>query len=232
MLIGGAGNDTLNGGAGDDVLIGGPGQDVLDGGPGNNIAIQSAIGGSPGVDSLVSASDIPPRLLHGTAGSDHIKVTLTDGVLKATGIGAPVTLGNADGIDTVAIAGLGGNDVIDVSGVASPTMHFILDGGAGDDVLHGGQGDDMFMGGSGSDRFDFSGINGTDTIADFQHGLDTIRITGYGAALNSFSDLGGHIAQVGADVHVDLGARVAGAGMIVLQNTQLAMVSATDFAFS
>jgi Ca2+-binding RTX toxin-like protein len=40
VLIGSAGNDTLQGSAGDDVLIGGPGQDTLDGGTGNNILIQ------------------------------------------------------------------------------------------------------------------------------------------------------------------------------------------------
>jgi Ca2+-binding RTX toxin-like protein len=45
-------------------------------------------------------------------------------------------------------------------------------------VLHGGQGNDVLMGGAGSDRFEFSGINGTDTIADFQQGLDKINILG------------------------------------------------------
>jgi hypothetical protein len=37
---------------------------------------------------------------------------------------------------------------------------------------------------------------------------------------------------VGADVHIDLGKNVAGAGTIVLQNTKLAAISASDFAFS
>jgi Ca2+-binding RTX toxin-like protein len=99
-------------------------------------------------------------------------------------------------------------------------------------VLHGSQGNDVLVGGAGSDRFDFSGLNGIDTIADFQHGLDTIRITGYGAGLDSFSDLAGHITQVGADTLVNLGAQVAGAGSIMLQNTQAAALSASDFAFS
>ena len=130
------------------------------------------------------------------------------------------------------IAGLSGNDVIDASGVTSSTMQFILEGGAGDDVLHGGRGDDLLLGGAGADRFAFSGQNGTDTIAGFQHGSDLIDLAGYGAALSSFSDLAGTISQVGADVHVDLGAKVAGAGTIVLQNTQLATVGATDFAFA
>ena len=116
--------------------------------------------------------------------------------------------------------------------MTAPTMRFILDGGAGNDMLHGSQGNDVLIGGAGSDRFAFSGPNGTDTIADFQQGLDKIVITGYGAALDSFSDLAGHIAQVGTDVQVDLGAKVAGAGTIVLQNTQLAAIGASDFKFA
>jgi hypothetical protein len=78
----------------------------------------------------------------------------------------------------------------------------------------------------------FSGHNGTDTIANFQHGVDTIELSGYGKALASFADLAGHISQIGADVRVDLGAKVAGAGTIMLDHTQLATISASDFKFS
>ena len=97
--------------------------------------------------------------------------------------------------------------------------------------LHGSAGDDTLIGGAGADRFVFSASNGTDTIADFQSGLDKILITGYGAALPSFGDLAGQVTQIGADVHIDLGAKAAGAGIIVLQNTQLASLGATDFSF-
>ncbi|HTO81093.1 MAG TPA: calcium-binding protein [Methylomirabilota bacterium] len=52
VLIGSAGNDSLQGGDGDDVLIGNGGQDVLDGGPGDNVVIASlTVGGSSGLDS-------------------------------------------------------------------------------------------------------------------------------------------------------------------------------------
>jgi Ca2+-binding RTX toxin-like protein len=231
VLIGSAGNDTLLGGAGDDVLIGGPGQDILDGGTGNNINIQSIVAGSPPASSIAAAVAVPSEH-SGTAGDDHIKVALDDGMVRLTGLGRPVALGNADVSGTFVINGLAGNDVIDASAISAPAMRFILNGGDGNDVLHGGGGDDVLAGGAGSDRFDFSGSNGTDTITDFQAGLDTIRLAGYGAALGSFADLDGHISQVGADVHVDLGAKVAGAGMIVLQNTQLATVGAADFSFS
>jgi Ca2+-binding RTX toxin-like protein len=228
VLIGSAGDDILLGGAGDDVLIGGPGQDTLDGGPGNNILIQSVVAGLSATAPNVAA----PSEHSGTAGDDHIRVAVDDGVVRLTGLGSPVVLGKPDASGTFVINGLAGNDVIDASAISAPAMRFILNGGDGSDVLHGGGGDDVLAGGAGSDRFDFSGSNGTDTITDFQAGLDTIRLAGYGAALDSFADLKGHISQVGADVHVDLGAKVAGAGMIVLQNTQLAAVGASDFSFS
>ena len=153
--------------------------------------------------------------------------------MTVNGLGAPLAIAHADGDKSpIVVHGLGGNDAIVASGLSAPGMQFILDGGDGNDVLHGGQGNDVLMGGFGSDRFEFSGTNGTDTIADFQHGLDQIRITGYGAALDNFSDLNGRMVQVGADVHIDLGKNVAGAGTIVLQNTRLAVISASDFAFS
>ncbi len=92
-----------------------------------------------------------------------------------------------------------------------------------------GRGSDMLTGGAGDDRFEFSGFNGNDTIVDFQQGLDKTDILGY--ALDKFGDLAGHISQVGADTHVDLGGAVAGAGIIVLRNTQMASLSSSDFAF-
>jgi hypothetical protein len=40
------------------------------------------------------------------------------------------------------------------------------------------------------------------------------------------------MTQVGSDVRIDLSASVAGAGTILLQNTQLGMVGAADFKFA
>jgi Ca2+-binding RTX toxin-like protein len=231
VLIGSPGNDTLTGGAGDDVLIGGGGQDVLDGGPGDNIVIQSAAALARAATASASGAPGAGTALTGTAADDVIAATDDGGNVTVSGLPTPATLPGQAGAPIV-LAGLGGNDTIDASGVASPAMQFILDGGAGNDVLHGGAGDDMVLGGAGADRFVFSDSNGTDTIGDFQHGTDLIQLTGYGAALATFADLAGNISQAGADVRIDLGAKVAGAGMIVLQNTQLATIGASDFAFA
>jgi Ca2+-binding RTX toxin-like protein len=214
VLIGSVGNDTLLGGAGDDVLLGGGGQDVLDGGPGNNVIIANAAATA----SLAPTAADTPVQFSGTTGDDTIDV----GRLAA----------GLNGNHTVVVNGLAGSDVIDASQLPASGLRFILNGGAGNDVLRGSAGDDMLIGGAGGDRFVFSGSNGTDTVADFHSGLDQILITGYGAALDSFDDLAGQIAQVGADVRIDLGAKFAGAGTIVLQNTQLASLSAGDFAFA
>jgi Ca2+-binding RTX toxin-like protein len=189
---------------------------VLDGGAGNNIVIQSALA-STFARSLVSASSDTPVQFSGTSGDDTINV----GQLVA----------GLTGNHTVMVNGLAGNDIIDASRLPTSGLRFILNGGTGADVLHGSAGDDTLIGGAGADRFVFSASNGTDTIADFQSGLDKILITGYGAALHSFGDLAGQVTQVGADVHIDIGAKAAGAGIIVLQNTQLASLGAADFSF-
>ncbi len=55
-----------------------------------------------------------------------------------------------------------------------------LDGGAGNDVLVGGAGNDSLAGGSGADRFVFERTwerNGTDTITDFEVGVDVLDLS-------------------------------------------------------
>ncbi len=234
VLVGTAGNDVLTGGAGDDILIGNGGLDVLDGGPGLNVIIPGSAPVPPHSGSAIAAaSATTPGQYDGTGGNDQISATMSNGRLQISGLASPVSVDPAASGDTITLNGLAGDDVIDASAAsAPPAMRFILNGGDGNDVLHGGQSDDMLTGGSGADRFAFSGSNGTDTIADFQAGVDTIDISGYGAALASFGDLAGQITQVGANVQIDLGAKAAGAGTIVLHNTQLAAISATDFSFA
>jgi Ca2+-binding RTX toxin-like protein len=241
VLIGSPGNDTLTGGAGDDILIGGPGQDILDGGTGDNVLLQDAVAAPPaGITSCAAEAQaaVPTSLPSAVqySGSDHGDVIMISGNGSAAVIGGlpggAVTLGTDNANAPVVINGLGGDDIIDASSMTAPTMQFILNGGDGNDMLHGSQGNDLLIGGSGSDQFAFSGSNGSDTIADFQSGLDQIVINGYGDALHSFADLSGHLAQVGSDVRIDLSASVAGAGTILLQNTQLATVGAADFKFA
>jgi Ca2+-binding RTX toxin-like protein len=64
--------------------------------------------------------------------------------------------------DRLTVHGLGGDDVIDASGVAAGSILLTLDGGEGDDVLIGGAGDDVLLGGAGDDVL--LGGPGTDTL--------------------------------------------------------------------
>jgi Ca2+-binding RTX toxin-like protein len=52
-----------------------------------------------------------------------------------------------------------------------------LFGGEGDDFLDGGLGDDLLRGDAGRDTFVISRRPGTDTIADFQVGVDLIALS-------------------------------------------------------
>ncbi|MFP4313918.1 MAG: type I secretion C-terminal target domain-containing protein [Alphaproteobacteria bacterium] len=62
----------------------------------------------------------------------------------------------------------------------------MLDGGAGNDVLYGeggddiligGSGDDVLNGGTGSDTFVFNSLDGSDTVKDFEAGIDKLDIS-------------------------------------------------------
>lgn len=71
------------------------------------------------------------------------------------------------------INGMGGNDVL--LGLSGDDL---LRGGDGDDLLDGGIGNDTLVGGAGRDTFVLGLRPGVDTIADFEVGLDKLRLAG------------------------------------------------------
>jgi Ca2+-binding RTX toxin-like protein len=137
LLMGGAGNDTLNGSAGPDTISGAGGDDALWGGNGNDF-----IDGGPGDDGGLSASSY----LSGGAGSDTILggdgSDFLSGFEFSSGVSGAGDL--ADSLD-----GGAGND--------------ILRGNAGNDTLLGGEGDDNLRGDAGNDLMD--GGPGVDFVA-------------------------------------------------------------------
>ena len=100
--------------------------------------------GVPGGASDVVVADA-------TAATDKITVAGTVGSPNATITGLPAAI-HLSGLaqDRLEVNGLGGDDVIDGTGL-SATTQLRADAGAGDDILLAGDGDDVLSGGDGAD---------------------------------------------------------------------------------
>jgi hypothetical protein len=64
---------------------------------------------------------------------------------------ATVSLSGAELTDKLMVKSLGGNDVINATGVTASVISFTADGGTGNDVLVGSAGNDTLLGGDGDD---------------------------------------------------------------------------------
>ena len=184
QLSGDAGNDTLMGGEGNDTLTGGAGSDVMNGGKGNDTAVFT--GSTPivvnlnltrsqetgqGRDTLSSVENIKSG-----SGNDNLTGNSRANLLDS-GIGNDKLFGGT-GNDT--LLGGAGNDT--------------LQGGSGNDILTAGPGQDVLTGGQGADQFVFAQGDGSNTVTDFQNGVDHLR---FGTGTSLFSDLA--ITQSGAN---------------------------------
>jgi Ca2+-binding RTX toxin-like protein len=119
----------------------------------------------------------------GFSGNASFDYTLSDGSLTDTG-NVTVAVGNnlSGGSGDDLLNGTAGNDNLS-GGNGQDTLNGsagndILNGGNGADKLTGGTGNDILTGGSGSDTFIFAALDGTDTITDFNDGLDYIGLSG------------------------------------------------------
>ena len=102
--------------------------------------------------------------VNGTAGPDVIGVAAGKaGVTSVTGLAATVSISGAEAAtDTLAVAALAGDDVVQATDLAADALRFTADGGEGNDVLTGGAGDDALFGGPGDDVL--IGGPGNDTL--------------------------------------------------------------------
>ena len=165
IIVGAAGNDSIDAGAGNDSLFGGAGNDTLIGGAGDdtmfgdtNLIVYGGFtldGGSHGSHGT-----------HATYGSHGTHGDTTDGVTFAydsTAIGDDVLTGG-DGNDV----GYGGNGNDTLNGgngndrLNGDNGNDSLNGGTGNDSLDGGVGNDLLVGGDGNDTL--NGDNGVDTM--------------------------------------------------------------------
>jgi Ca2+-binding RTX toxin-like protein len=102
-------------------------------------------------------------IINGTSGNDTITLTEDNGVVTVSGLATTVTISGFDPtLDRIVINGLGGDDVINASGLAADVQFTanggdgadLLIGGPGNDTLNGGAGDDVLIGNGGQDALD------------------------------------------------------------------------------
>jgi len=98
-------------------------------------------GGDAAVDTIV---------INATNGDDVISISNNNGVVTVSGLAAQVTISGFEATDQIIINGLGGNDVIEATGLGT-AMQFTANGGDGNDVLVGSQGNDVLNGDTGDD---------------------------------------------------------------------------------
>ena len=151
--------------------------EVIDGTPEDEVLVGEA------ENNLIRA-DIGNDTAAGGAGDDFIYGEEGDDILRGDEnsrtpggtVGGNDTLSGGLGNDS--IGGKGGNDEL-----YGDEGNDSLWGDDGDDILRGGLGDDVltgddFSGGSGSDTFILAPGEGTDTIVDFEVGVDFIGLAG------------------------------------------------------
>ncbi len=102
-------------------------------------------------------------VIEGTAGDDVITVSGDASGIVIAGLHATITIiGFEASLDRLVINALGGDDVVDATGLVGPFAvtanggdgNDVLLGGGGNDVLNGEAGDDVLIGGAGVDQLD------------------------------------------------------------------------------
>ena len=162
-------------------------------------------------------------------GTATITVNVSDGNIVTpttftVTVGRNLTGGN--GRDT--LNGTAGNDRLD-GGNGDDTLFggagndFLL-GGNGDDTLRGGLGNDILNGGLGFDRFVLTAGEGTDTIQDFQNGIDKFVLTG-GLTYSQLT-----VQQQGTRTRLLVTA--TGEVLAYLDNINFNLIDITDFVVS
>jgi Ca2+-binding RTX toxin-like protein len=91
-------------------------------------------------------------IVNGTNGDDAITVGGDASGVSVIGLAAQVNITGAEAAnDRLTINTLGGDDVMDASGLSAAAIALTANGGDGDDVLIGGDGNDTLTGGAGDD---------------------------------------------------------------------------------
>jgi len=194
-----SGIENINGSKFDDVLIGDAGDNRLFGDDGDDLLV-----GGAGADLLV-----------GWNGNDTVDYSTSSGAVNVNLDARTAAGGDAEG-DFLSMVenliGSSGNDTLTGDLQANE-----LTGGAGDDQMTGGDGSDVFIFATAG-----SGMDGNDTITDFEHGTDIIRYDGGAFDLAT----GLTITQDGADALV-----ASDYGTIRLSGVDASLIDDNSFGF-
>ncbi|WP_299619996.1 calcium-binding protein [uncultured Tateyamaria sp.] len=199
VMTGSTGNDKTNGQSGVDVMSGGHGDDHLNGMGGDD-----QLSGGSGKDKV-----------SGGAGHDVLNGDTGNDVLFG---GSGNDMINGGGHND-RIYGDGGNDTLN-GGDGNDKIW----GGEGDDEIKGGSGKDIMVGGTGADSFVFNNGAHSDTIKDFEDGIDVLDYSGHNGVSDMFDLI---IYQSGTSVIIDAG----GPDEVTLHNMTVAELDASDFIF-
>lgn len=180
ILLGGGGADLLQGGGGNDTLNGEGGTDTLQGGAGDDTYYTSPTDSI--IEGLDAGYDTVYSSINWSLSANLEKLVLTGTALKGKGNSLDNTLLGNDSRNI--LNAFGGNDDIDGGGgndlLLGGSGNDTINGGDGIDNLRGGDGNDLLTGGAGADRFSFdtalSDVTNVDTITDFEHLSDKIRL--------------------------------------------------------
>jgi Ca2+-binding RTX toxin-like protein len=192
VIEGGEGNDLLNGGADGDYLKGGPGTNTIEGDPSDHCAEPSSVscGGTSAEVHLRDTAKASVGMTTGFPGSTQLYVVGSSGAdtIAANYEGSKVTVSlsgttfndDAGGcalspakttatctlaapLDSVALAGMGGNDAIAAEGFPDGVT-VVASGGAGSDHVSGGPEEDVLVDGEGSGVDHLEAFAGDDAL--------------------------------------------------------------------
>jgi Ca2+-binding RTX toxin-like protein len=131
--------------------------------------------------------------VNGTQGTDAFGAASDAAGVHVTGLHTAVDIGSAEQVnDRLTLNGLGGDDVVDATALASDAMQLTMNGGlgvdvlragAGDDLINGGDGNDVALMGAGDDSFVWNPGDDNDTL-EGQDGHDAMLFNGANVAEN------------------------------------------------
>jgi Ca2+-binding RTX toxin-like protein len=147
----------------------------------NQVAVNLAGSGGGGDSQLDSV------IVNGTNNADMIGIASSGSSVVINGLAAKTTVSGTDAaLDKLTVNGLGGDDVINTSGLHAGQINLTINGGAGNDLIIGSAGDDLVTGGTGADTallgagddtFVWNPGDGSD-IVEGQTGIDTLAFNG------------------------------------------------------